>query len=323
MPDIPPVGVLLTAGRATRLRPLSDHFPKSLVPLLNRPLFEYALDVFRRIGVTRLAVVVSPGDRATPAALQAVTDIEIHVCVQAEPRGTGDAVLAAAEWVGDGPLVVLPVDAVLIGDVTSPVRAFLEGDFVAGLVLTTMPDPRPFGVALLEGDRIVHLEEKPEHPRSNVVNASPWLLRSPVLARLRAAPVINARDEVDLIATVALMVEEGTLVGGWMLDGELIDVGTLPGLLAGQSRLLAACDPPQQVSSSARVEGTRLEGHVLIGPGAQVRGGLLADTVVGADATLEHATLHRALVSPGSRVVGLSAQDVIITPDGRVVPAGF
>lgn len=303
-----------------RLRPLSDHFPKALVPLLNRPMFEYALDVFRRIGVVRVAVVVSPGDRATPAALEAVTDIEIHVCVQAEPRGTGDAVLAASDWAGAAPLVVLPVDAVLIGNVASPVRAFLDGDFVAGLVLTEMPDPRAFGVAVIEGDRIVHLEEKPERPRSNLVNASPWLLRPPVLARLRTAPVINARGEVDLIATVALMVTEGAPVGGWMLDGELIDVGTLPALLAGQARLLADCDPAQQVAASARVEGVRLEGRVIIGDGAQITGGLLADTVVGAGATLENTTLRRALVSPGARVVGLSAEDVIITPSTEVIP---
>ena len=93
MPDLdtPPLGVILTGGRATRLRPLSDGMPKSLIPLLNRPLIAYSLDLLHDAGLREVVVVVgAQDDRTGPAAIAAApAGMTVHVAVQEEPRGSG------------------------------------------------------------------------------------------------------------------------------------------------------------------------------------------------------------------------------------------
>ena len=63
--DNTPLGVILTGGKATRLRPLSNFYPKSQIPLLNKPLIEYAMDLLAEAGIQDIAIVVGPDDKTT------------------------------------------------------------------------------------------------------------------------------------------------------------------------------------------------------------------------------------------------------------------
>ena len=317
--DHEPVGVILAAGRATRLRPLSDHYSKAMLPLLNRPMIAYACDTLRAIGITEVVVVTGPHDPATAAALQDCEGLRAHVRVQADHRGSGDAVLTAVDLIDNRPAIVLPVDALLVGDVAGPVRRFLNGDWTAGFVLVPVDDPSPYGVAVLEGDRIVDLDEKPERPRSRFANASPWMLRPAVLDRLRRDPVVNSGGEVDLVATIAVMLDQGASVGGWIFDGEWLDVGTIDLFLDAQQRLLAAAGP---VDPPTGLRSTQLEGCVLIGAAAVVEDSRIADSVVGEGAFLRGVTLSRVLVSPGAYLADCELHDVVVTPDGRTAGPG-
>ena len=85
----PPVGVILTGGMGTRLKPLTPTTPKSLVPVLNRPLIAHGLDLMRGFGVDETVVVVGGGDERTgPTALDwAPEGMTVTVAVQEEPRG--------------------------------------------------------------------------------------------------------------------------------------------------------------------------------------------------------------------------------------------
>ena len=121
-----PLGVVLTAGLGTRLRPLTPATPKPLVPLLNRPLIAYSLDVMRHLGLREVAVVTGPEDDQTRryVANHAPPDVLVSIAVQREPRGPGDAVAAgpSAEfgWAVDVQDGVLAVGAWLAATEAGP-----------------------------------------------------------------------------------------------------------------------------------------------------------------------------------------------------------
>ena len=236
-----PLGVVLTAGLGTRLRPLTPATPKPLVPLLNRPLIAYSLDVMRHLGLREVAVVTGPEDDQTRryVANHAPPDVHVSIAVQLEPRGPGDAVAAVGDALDGRTVVVLAVDTVLTGIDPQLLDGFEASGAAAGLLLQAVADPRAFGVAVLDGDRVVDLEEKPERPRSDLALVGLWALAPAAVERVRTDPFINAKGESDLTATVAAMLAEGSDVRGWLLDGEWLDGGTLEGLLHAQSRLLA------------------------------------------------------------------------------------
>ena len=319
-----PLGVVLTAGLGTRLRPLTPATPKPLVPLLNRPLIAYSLDVMRHLGLREVAVVTGPEDDQTRryVANHAPPDVLVSIAVQREPRGPGDAVAAVGDALDGRTVVVLAVDTVLTGVDPRLLDGFEASATTAGLLLQAVADPSAFGVAVLDGDRVVDLEEKPERPRSDLALVGLWALAPAAVERVRTDPYINAKGESDLTATVAAMLAEGSDVRGWLLDGEWLDGGTLEGLLHAQSRLLARADEAVDVARDADVAGSRLRNPVIVGHGARVEASDLAEVVVGDGATLEGVTLRRSLVAPGATLRGGDYADIVVTPAGEVCGPG-
>jgi glucose-1-phosphate thymidylyltransferase len=317
------LGVILTAGAATRLRPLSLEFTKSLIPVLNRPLIDYALDLMSDIGVRDVAIVVGPKDEETfdRAAARAPSSLRLRRAVQAEPRGNGDAVLAAGPEVFERPVVVHPVDAIMRGSVGPFVERVLASDAEAGLMLGRVANPQDFGVVTLEGDRIATLEEKPQRPQSDLVVSAPWIFAPSVTARLRDAPLVNAKDEVDSIGTVGVMVGEGAHVIGAEFEGRWLDVGTIANLLATQHELLAGMREPE-IAESATVEASDVITPAIVGANARVSRSLLEDVVVGDGATIEGSSLVRVMVAPGARIERAALSDVIVTRGGEVAGPG-
>ena len=159
----------------------------------------------------------------------------------------------------DRTVAVLAVDTVLRGADPELLRRFEDSGATAGLLLQAVEDPRAFGVALLEGERIVDLEEKPEQPRSNLALVGLWLLAPEAVERVRTNPYINAKGESDLTATVAALLGEGRDLRGWTLDGEWLDGGTLEGCCTHSRGCFRASrrTPERAVPRRSRTAATR------------------------------------------------------------------
>ena len=320
----PVLAVVLTGGLGTRLRPLTHSLPKAMVPLLNRPLIAYAIEMLVSAGIDEVVVVVAGDDERTEEAARrfAPPGIGLSFAVQPEPRGSGDAVLAVGAAFEGRSAVVLAVDTVMTGDSLTPhVAAFAAGGEAARVILHTTDRPREMGIVELanDGERIVHLEEKPVAPRSNLALVAVWMLAPPVIERLRSAPYVNAKGEIDLSGTLAVMVGEGSYLTGSVWEGEWLDGGSLGGLLHAQERLLARGVTPS-VPASARLVESAITGRVLVGEDARIEHAQLGpNVVIGGGAALRDVRLARALVAPGARLAGGAYENVIVTPDGDIV----
>ena len=331
-----PLGVILNAGLGTRLRPITPALPKALVPVLNRPLIDYSMEFLTKLGLREIVLVVSPGDTATGTRAREVAapGVQVHIAIQEEARGIGDAVVSAGALLDGRSVAVLAADTLLIGDTTRYIELFGASDAAAGLVLAPVDDPRAFGVAILEGDRVVDLEEKPANPRSDLALVGLWLLGAPAIERLRANPNINARGEADLTGTIVVMLSEGAPVVGWCTTGAWLDAGTVDGLLNAHTRLLAPMGASGRVlgnsaitgalaaGAGAEAHGSELAGPVMLGAGTHVQDSMVAWSVLGDGAKVRGARLERCVVLAGAVVDGGSYHDVVFTAAGEVAGPG-
>lgn len=303
-PPLPPLGVILTGGRATRLRPLSDDTPKSLIPLLNRPLLAYSMDLLAEAGLREIVVVVGASDTRTQRAAEvfAPPGVTVSIAVQHEPKGSGDALTSVGDALEGRHVVVAAVDTILRGELRPHVDAFMGSGMDAWFVLHETDRPRDMGIVVLEGDRVVHLEEKPAEPRSNLALVGIWMVAPGVVAEMRRAPMVSPRGEVELSGTLSVMHERGQPMGGSVFTGDWLDAGTLPALLATQEALLG-------------------ERRWLMAPDAEVLDSDLGpNVVVGYGASLRNVTLEHALVAAGAVLHDVEASHVIVTRDGEIVP---
>ena len=159
--------LVLSGGSGSRLRPITHTSAKQLLPVANKPVLFYGLEAIRDAGITDVGIVV--GDTA-PAIQEAVGDGGAFGLVttyirQDRPRGLAHAVLIAREFLGDDDFVMYLGDNFIVGGISSLVEEFRVGRPDAQIMLTSVPDPRQFGVAELDdAGEVVGLEEKPRQP---------------------------------------------------------------------------------------------------------------------------------------------------------------
>src|SRR6056297_2958377 len=155
--------VILAAGEGRRLEPLTNRRPKPMVPVANRPLLEYVVEAVAAAGIDRIVLVVGYRQERIRNHFGDGDDwdVTIEYVEQSTQLGTGHAVLQV-ESVVDGPFVVLNGDRIVDPAIVSQVRDRARDGDCPAMAVTTVANPREYGVVSLDGDRVTGIDEKPE-----------------------------------------------------------------------------------------------------------------------------------------------------------------
>ena len=178
--------VILAAGEGTRMRPLTADTPKPLLPVAGEPLIQQSIDQLEEF---MDEIIIVTGYLSEQFVELYGEKENITIVEQDEQLGTGDALLAAKEHV-DGRFMILNGD-----DVYTRLEECLKYDFVA--VAGRVEDPENFGVYELERSIPVGINEKPDEPESNLVNAGCFILDAAIFDKLEKTER-SERGEIEL-----------------------------------------------------------------------------------------------------------------------------
>jgi NDP-sugar pyrophosphorylase family protein len=157
-------GMILAAGRGTRLLPLTTYLPKPLLPVANHPVMTYGVHTLRALQITEIGVNVSYRSPQIQAALgdgQAF-GVTLHWAVESEPLGTAGGMKGLQRALGDATVVVIAGDAILDLDLAPLVAAHRARGAFATLATQEVADPSHYGVVVTDADgRILSFQEKP------------------------------------------------------------------------------------------------------------------------------------------------------------------
>ena len=220
---VPTVAVILAGGKGTRLQPLTDRLPKSLVDLNGRPIVQYNIDLCARHGIREIILCVGHlkeqiiayyGDGSRHG-------VRITYLEENQPLGTAGCLRSLRGRVNET-FIVMNGDELKDINLQQLYEAHLDAGARATIALTTVDDPSAYGVALLDGTRIVRFVEKPrkEDAPSKLINAGLYLLEPDVLDLI---PSGFAMLEHDVFPKLA---KEGSL-HGYPFAGQWFDTGTL------------------------------------------------------------------------------------------------
>ena len=163
-------GIILAAGKGTRLYPASQHVSKVLLPVYDKPMIYYPLSALMSAGITEIMVITSKDDRMYFKRLLgdgSQFGIKLKYAVQKVQRGIADAFLIAERFIDGGSVALALGDNIFCGDDMDELlaEAMAESDG-ATVFCKKVADPHAFGVAELDKDgKVVSLEEKPEEPK--------------------------------------------------------------------------------------------------------------------------------------------------------------
>ena len=288
-------GLILCAGKGTRLRPLTDSVPKPLVPVGNRPLVFYVLDQVQQAGITDIGIVVSP-DTADPlkealgdgAAWQA----KITYIMQAEQKGLAHAVQVSRDFLGDSSFAMFLGDNLLEGNVNQFVERFRRSSPEAFVLLKKVPDPRLFGVAELDASgKVIRLVEKPKQPKSNLALVGVYLF-TPKIHEAISNIKPSWRREYEITDAIQWLIERGEVVHSFVFEGWWLDAGKKDDLLEANRMVLEECIKHEIISEID--SESRISGKVEIKAGASIS----RSTIRGPASIAENCIIRNSVVGP-------------------------
>jgi len=283
-------GLILSGGAGTRLRPITHTSAKQLVPVANKPVLFYGIEALVEAGVKEIGIIIAPetGDEIREAAGDGSQfGAEITYIVQDSPAGLAHAVLTAEEFIGTSPFVMYLGDNLLRDGLRGLVSTFTEHEPDALILLTPVDDPQSYGVAELDGeDNIVRLIEKPKDPPSNLALVGVYLFQNLIFDAARSLEP-SWRGELEITEAIDKLIDDGRSVRSEVVRGWWKDTGQLADMLEANRLVLEEL----QTSIEGDVdEDSKVEGRVVIGPGARLeRAVVRGPAVIGAGACVEDA----------------------------------
>ena len=308
--------ILLAGGKGTRLRPLTLHTPKPIVPIFNRPFLHYQIDLLKQvpeIDEVILSLNYQPRRIEELFGDGAETGLKMRYVVEPAPLGTAGAIKYAGDKLTES-IVVFNGDVLTQIDLAAVIRLHRERKARATIVLTPVDNPSAYGLVETDADgNIRRFLEKPklEEITCNTINAGIYVLEPDTFDRIPKDTAWSIERSF-----FPSLIERGETFVAYVYDGYWIDIGTpakylqvhkdimdgrysappfdSPSARSGQA--LDSTEPGRRafVSEAARIdEGVELQGPCFVDEGAVVKAGarILPYSVIGRQTHIDEAAV--------------------------------
>jgi len=262
-------GIVMAGGAGSRLRPLTCDLPKPLVPLVNRPVMSYALELLRDLGITDVGITLQylPEKVKNQYGCGEDYGLNISYFVEDSPLGTAGSVKNTADFLRDT-FIVISGDALTDFDLGPAIEFHRQKKALATLVLTRATVPLEYGVVITDSEgRVTKFYEKPAWSDvfSDKVNTGIYILEPEVLAYIPDGTFFDFSKNL-----FPLLLEKGLGMYGVSLDGYWCDIGDLNQYRQAQYQLLAGNTKWALNCGSQLKPGIRVGRKSVVEPGAKL-----------------------------------------------------
>lgn len=246
------VGVIPAAGSGKRLLPFTRAVPKEMYPILGKTPLDYALECMRDVGIEKVFIIVG---HKKGAIIDYLGDgsrygLKIVYICQEKQLGLGHALLQVEELI-DGAFLTILGDTIITpyAEIQELVNMHFSGDAVSTVLLNEVNDPSDYGVAKINGNKILELKEKPnENDRVKFMRNKKYLAISGAyvlepeifdfLNRTSPQTAPGSSGEIQLTDAIESAIQDGKTVNGYILKGNRFDIGNWKTLLEVECELV-------------------------------------------------------------------------------------
>lgn len=223
-------GVILAGGTGSRLMPLTKVTNKHLLPVYNKPMIYYPVEILREAGITDILVVTGvshAGDIFSLLGSGREFGVKFTFKVQDEAGGIPQAIGLAEDFVGSNKFVSINGDNIIFESLKPYIEEFKNGDELSRVLLyeASIEDAKKSGVAILDKDRIVKVVEKPKDPPTNLVVIGIYMYTPDVFKVIKSLKPSN-RGELEVVDLHNHYIKLNSLKAN-RLKNEWLDAGTI------------------------------------------------------------------------------------------------
>ncbi|MBN2017761.1 MAG: glucose-1-phosphate thymidylyltransferase [Candidatus Cloacimonetes bacterium] len=285
--------LVLCAGKGTRLQPLTYSIPKHILPLANVPIVYHIIKKLVNLGITDIGLIVGYKEDKIRESVSDGSQLgaKITYIVQDSPKGLAHAVKMGQDFVGDEPFMVFLGDNIFEDDLTNLVRRYNDEKPSSIIILKEVDEPQRFGIAVLEGDKMVKVIEKPKDPPSNLAIAGVYIFDKDVFQAIDELQP-SWRGEYEITDAIQGLIDKGLTVKGEILKGKWLDTGKPRDLIDANMYLCGKLNGWHIAGESDLDEESIIEGTIYIGRGSRIHTCTLqGPVIIGENCEIENATL--------------------------------
>ncbi len=222
--SIPKTALILAGGKGVRLQPFTYEIPKPLMLVHDRTLLEHAFDLFKRHNIKNVILSIGyKGEKIKETIGNGRKfGVNVNYVEESKPMGTGGAIKLASPLLTDT-FICCNADELKDLDLMDMYLFHKENNAMVTIALTSVEDPSMYGVARLQGNRILEFVEKPkkENAPSNLINSGLYIMEPDVLDYIPAGREASLEKEV-----FPRLAKEGRLFG-YPFSGQWYNTGTM------------------------------------------------------------------------------------------------
>lgn len=304
------MGVILAGGRGSRMYPFNEHYPKCILPICNKPIMEYQIEMMVEMGITDIVIVIGYYGFDVVGAIGNGErhGANIRYVDQGETLGIAHA-LGKIESVVERPFLLFLGDIFFDTDSLMPMfDAFEAGN--ASAVLATKHEPDPLAIqrnfAVLEGADgcVKRVIEKPRNSVTGLKGCGLYMFDLHVFDAVRRTPRTAMRDEYELTDTIQILIDDGFCVKHVSVVKDDLNLTF-----------------PQDLLKINLIELKRRGGESVIGENTDIASPhLIESAVIGSSVSIpEGVTVRNSMIFPATVLeAGMVVENTILTPETRI-----
>ena len=326
-------GLILSGGKGTRLQPLTFTSAKQLIPVANKPVLFRVIETIRDANIDEIGIVINVGSRGEQIKSM-VGDgsrfgVKVTYIIQDKPLGLAHAVKVSEDFLGDDKFVMFLGDNVIQGGISPLIEQFADSDWNSQIVLTRVPNPVQFGVAVIGQDgNIERLVEKPKVPPSDLALVGIYMFDKSIHEATNAIQP-SGRGELEITDAIQWLVSNGKIVHPYVHEGWWIDTGKKDDMIEANDLVLEELDHKIEgfvdrdstvgrrvtVERGAEIINSIVRGPAIIGENTRIVNSYVGPyTSIYHDVVIEDAEIEHSMVLANCEISGIDGriQDSLI-----------
>lgn len=258
--------VIMAGGKGSRLRPLTCNKPKPMVPVLNKPVMEYAVELLKKHGITDIAVTL----QYLPEVIRdyfgdgKALGVNLQYFEETTPLGTAGSVKNCEQFL-DRPFLVISGDGITDYDLSAAIEFHRRKGGIVTIVMAKVEAPLEYGVIMCdEDDRIIRFLEKPSWGEvfSDTVNTGIYVIEPRIFNFFKKGVPFDFSKDL-----FPLLLAQGEPMYGYVASGYWSDIGSLEQYRQTHVDLLDGL-------LKAEIRGRKVEEGLWVGEGTELRDGV-------------------------------------------------